>query len=41
MDPAYAGKHNLMPTWDRLVEDAIKPYDTEHLVFYEPVTWCE
>ena len=39
MDPAYAGRHNLLPAWDRLVTEGIKPVDDKHLVFYEPVTW--
>jgi endoglycosylceramidase len=36
--PGNAGKKNLLPFYDRIVE-GIRQKDSKHLIFYEPVTW--
>jgi endoglycosylceramidase len=36
--PGYAGRHNLLPVYDYLIQE-IRKVDTQTLVFYEPVTW--
>eukprot|EP00756_Hemistasia_phaeocysticola_P023144 Hpha_TRINITY_DN15873_c1_g2::TRINITY_DN15873_c1_g2_i1::g.189773::m.189773/K05991/E3.2.1.123; endoglycosylceramidase len=36
--PGVAGKKNLQPLYDA-VQEAIRRHDTEHVIFYEPVTW--
>eukprot|EP01064_Diplonema_japonicum_P009215 TRINITY_DN1668_c1_g1_i1.p1 TRINITY_DN1668_c1_g1~~TRINITY_DN1668_c1_g1_i1.p1 ORF type:complete len:489 (+),score=125.01 TRINITY_DN1668_c1_g1_i1:50-1516(+) len=36
--PEQAGKHNLLPSYDKLVE-SIRTVDNNTIVFFEPVTW--
>uniref|UniRef100_A0A5K4F650 Cellulase domain-containing protein n=2 Tax=Schistosoma mansoni TaxID=6183 RepID=A0A5K4F650_SCHMA len=36
--PGYAGRYNLLPVYDYLVE-RIRQYDKSSLIFYEPVTY--
>jgi len=36
--PGVADRRNLEPMYDR-VNDEIRKYDTEHLIFFEAVTW--
>jgi len=36
--PSVAGNLNLLPLYDRAYE-TIRKYDSDTLVFYEPVTW--
>lgn len=36
--PGNAGRWNLQPTYEK-VAPAIRQFDEQHLIFYEPVTW--